>query len=248
MSSILNLIRKQFRKRGFIIQKYPASDFGTLPVFDICVEFMMSRIGTDIDFIQIGANDGIFRDPLRKYILNYPWRGVLVEPQADIFEKLRLNYSDVIDRLIFENCAISNRIQELSMFRRKSQNGTSCREVLASSVVSSSSQVVASQLGVKKSELEEIKVPCLTLDALVSRHEMRNLDLLQIDAEGHDFEVISTMDLSQTKPSLIQLEHGHLRPAEISQLVTYLNKNNYDVLYGGYQADTVAMHSELLMN
>src|SRR5206468_9762170 len=32
-------------------------------------------------FIQVGAFDGITKDPLRKYIQTCGWRGILIEPQ-----------------------------------------------------------------------------------------------------------------------------------------------------------------------
>ena len=48
----------------------------------------------NIKFIQVGSNDGIQNDPLRKYILNKDtWSGLLIEPVPNIFlnlEKLSL--------------------------------------------------------------------------------------------------------------------------------------------------------------
>lgn len=55
-------------------------------------DLLIKKINNSIEnvkFIQIGANDGITDDPIRKYILNHNWKGVLVEPNASVFESLK---------------------------------------------------------------------------------------------------------------------------------------------------------------
>ena len=49
----------------------------------------------DFFFIQVGANDGITGDDLRKYILKYQWHGILVEPVPYVFDRLIKNYKEV---------------------------------------------------------------------------------------------------------------------------------------------------------
>ena len=44
--------------------------------------------------VQIGANDGKTHDPLYRYISKYKTAGLLVEPQPDVFQKLKNNYKD----------------------------------------------------------------------------------------------------------------------------------------------------------
>jgi len=45
-------------------------------------------------FIQVGAFDGVECDPLRKYLLKYDWKGIMLEPQPAPFERLKKQYSD----------------------------------------------------------------------------------------------------------------------------------------------------------
>jgi len=59
----------------------------------------------EIYFVQIGANDGIYNDPLYKYIRRDKWKGVLIEPQKKIFNRLRNNYKNV-EGIFFLNAAI----------------------------------------------------------------------------------------------------------------------------------------------
>jgi FkbM family methyltransferase len=240
MGILKQFVRNSASRFGLKIMKYPTSQFRTFPVFDLSVQFLMAVQGPKLQFIQIGANDGSFGDPLRKYILNFPWHGIVVEPQPDVFAKLCGNYDAAKERLTFENVAIAGNASTVAMYRAKSIEPGA--EAYASSVVSMDPKVIAKQLHTRQSELEPLSVPCATLDKLVSKHQMSHLDILQIDAEGQDFNVLKTLDLSKTAPLIVQVEHGHLSPQEIDRLVQYLDKGGYRVFYGGYQGDTVALH------
>ena len=47
----------------------------------------MNYLGKINSFVQVGAHDGVMHDPLRKFILNNNWQGILIEPQKDMLEK-----------------------------------------------------------------------------------------------------------------------------------------------------------------
>jgi FkbM family methyltransferase len=227
------------RKIGFDVVKYPASKFRTIPVFDLSVQFLMSSHGPNLSFIQIGANDGCLGDPLRKYILNFPWYGILVEPQPDVFATLRKNYDTVKDRLVFENIAIAETVSEVTMY--KANTGYAGNSAYAASVVSVNPRVTAKQLGIKQTDLQQFSVPSCTLNKLISKHDISNLDILQIDVEGHDYNVLKTIDLSKTTPRIVQLETGHLSTNDLNNAVRYLSRNGYCILYTS-QLDTIALH------
>lgn len=207
----------------------------------------MASRGPALNFIQVGANDGRYGDPLYKYVMMYPWRGILVEPQPDIYANLCANYASVRDRLIFENVAVAGSGAVIEMYKGASAGTNNAANAdHAASVVSVKPSVVASQLGLKTRDLVRFVVPCFTLDSLIEKHSMSSVDVLQIDTEGHDFSVLKTINLSAISPSIIQFEHGHLAPREITDAVDYLSSSGYRVLYGGYQMDTIALHRSFL--
>jgi len=70
---------------------------------------------------------------------------------------------------------------------------------------------------------------------------MSHIDVLQSDAEGCDYDVLKTLDLSEVSPLIIQFEHGQLTRQKISGAVEYLSTHGYRVLYGGHQTDTLAL-------
>lgn len=225
------------------MRKHPASEYSPAPIFDMAVQLLMSKKGTQLTFVQVGANDGKYVDPLRKYVVKYDWRGVLVEPQPNVFARLLTNYAEQSHRLSFENVAVSGERATISMYRAP-VTGSHAGDH-ASSVASFDRGVTAKQLGLAPSDLEEFVVPCSTLDALVAKHGLGEVDLLQIDVEGGEWEVLRTLDLTKTRPALIQFEHGHMRRSAIDRMTEYLTRNGYRLHYGGYESDSLAVRADL---
>jgi FkbM family methyltransferase len=241
---VKNLARSVVRSRGYAISKHPTVAFQALSVFDLAVELLQRQKGPTLKFIQVGANDGVMGDPISKFVRRYPWRGVLVEPQPDVFDRLKSNYAAQSDRLIFENVAISPTRGQLDMYRAPATlRGDSGP---ASGVVSVDPKVAAAQLRIPIDQLERFTVPCLPLDDLVKKYDWGDVDILTIDAEGKDCEVLLSLDLAATTPAIVQFEHGHLSPQDIDRAVGRLASHGYRVLYGGYQIDTVAVRPAAL--
>ena len=235
-------LQAALRQRGIDVRKAPAA-FEPIPVFRLAVEALMARRGDGLRFVQVGANDGLFGDPLRPYILSRGWSGILIEPQIDVFARLKANYAECADRLVFENLAISCD-DKLTLYLPPADLAES-RLVYAQSIVSSDPAVIARQMGIAEAQLRRIDVPAMTLNALFEKHAIAALDLLQIDAEGYDWEVLQTLDLGRVAPAIIQLETGHMGRRDISAMAAHLNQAGYLIYYGGWQGDTLAMRREL---
>jgi FkbM family methyltransferase len=243
---IKTLLRKAAACVGYEIRKAPLPGFLPARIFDLVVQYVILTRGESLRFIQVGANDGRYGDPLRRYVLKYPWKGILVEPQPEVYEALKLNYAGLEDRLFFENVAISTDAGGMTLYRARNtfeREGEATR--YAASVASSDRRVTSKQLGLSPHDLEKVEVPTARLDDLVSKYAFEDFELLQIDTEGHDWHVLQTLDLSRVRPLVIQFEHGHLRPKELGRAVAHLNSHGYLVYYGGHQSDTLALRSDV---
>lgn len=230
------LIQNALRSRNIELRKAPAVPWSPVPVFVLAAEHLMHLRGDDLTFIQVGANDGVADDPIRDFITTRGWRGILCEPQADVFQKLKHNYAAQADRLIFENVAISADPGGLTLYRSPGADNT---------ISSANPKTTAQQSGVPEADLVRVTVPTLTLDALIERHQIGRLDILQVDVEGYDFEVLKTLSLERYRPAVIQFEHGHLTPQAVSDVAAHLNAHGYLLNYGGRQSDSVAMDGAL---
>lgn len=178
-------------------------------------------------FVQIGANDGVMYDPIHRFVNQYEWAGVLVEPVDIYFNQLKKNYGHN-PKLIFENVAISDK-QETRMFYRVKQGldflpawcnglGTFHLDVLLTHrwAIPNIADYVVKQ-----------PVNCITFLSLLEAHNIDRLDLLLIDTEGHDYEIIRQINLDQLQPKIIVYEHQYIKQPERKQCERMLQDSGY---------------------
>jgi len=183
------------------------SDWGVERFFD-------SIIG--LRFIQIGAYDGVYQDPVRYHIKHHGWRGVLVEPQPDMFQKLVKGYEGkaVAKNLTFVNVAISDHdgTQEMCVPERRN---------IASFTLHDRKLRIAKERGL----VNYLEVRTLTLKSFLDKYWDGGVDVLFVDAEGCDFDIIKQIDFDRIRPRVIQYEHVTIpRPWECAE---FLNEHGY---------------------
>ncbi|MEM9219735.1 MAG: FkbM family methyltransferase [Cyanobacteria bacterium P01_F01_bin.150] len=197
-------------------------------------------------FLQVGSNDGLQGDPLRNFILkNKRWQGIFVEPVPFIFERLKKNYRNS-ERFIFENVAISDTKGTFSFYHISEkakqewggelpiwydQMGSFDKEHLLK-------HFVTDEFRPLRSYVVERKVETTTVHDLLERNGMSRLDLLHIDTEGFDYKVLSQVNFSKCKPSVILYEHLHLSKEEKRAGESLLSENGYQFIT--YDVDTLA--------
>lgn len=234
------------QRSGILIMKAPSVKYEPIPVFRLAAERLMQLRGDRLRFIQVGANDGVYGDPIRSYIYNKAWTGILVEPQIDVFNRLKANYENVGSALIFENLAIGAG-SDLILYRPPASVEEGGQIPHGLTVVSSDPKVVSRQAGISVQALEKVRVASITLDELIERHGYEGFDVLQIDVEGFDLDVLQTLSLDRHRPGVIQFEHGHLNRAQLTRAAELLSRHGYRFYYGGREFnDSVAMPQELV--
>lgn len=181
---------------------------------------------TNSFIVQIGSNDGVTGDPIYQLALkNDRSMVLLVEPVPYLFEKLKFNYPES-KRFIFENVAINDGSKQTFYFVNK--NAVDELEKLPhwyDQLGSFYKENILKHLdGVLESHIEEIDIDGISLTELFERNDVRSLDLLHIDTEGYDWKILSQLDLNKYKPTIILLEHKHLRNEEKEEAIFLLNK------------------------
>lgn len=209
----------------------------------VLFEFARQRPGAT--FIQIGANDGLQRDPLRPYILDAEWSGVLVEPVPYVFERLRSLY-DGHPRVTLENVAIADEdaTRRLYYLPKSSDPGLpQWYDALASfrKDVLLKHDVFIADIADRISAMD---VPCVTFDTLCRRNNIDTVDVIQIDTEGYDYEVIKLIDLDRYQPTVLMYESLHLSEADRRECTTRLRNAGYELLSDGM--DTIALRTRAL--
>lgn len=191
----------------------------------------VSRRHKDFFFIQIGSNDGVSGDPIHKFVAEYGWRGLLIEPVPYLYQKLLTSYQGV-SGLFFENVAIDKESGEKSFFYIKSAD--TAGKVFWYEKIGSFNKAHLLEHRDKipdfNSRLTEEKVSCSTLKALLQKYHIAKINLLHIDAEGYDYEIIKTVPFAETKPQMILYENKHLNPGDKAACKNFLRSYGYKLI------------------
>ena len=186
------------------------------------------RKGTNVFFLQVGANDGLLDDPIHYFVRSYGWRGILLEPVPGIFKRLKENYRTA-KGLTFLNAALSQVDGRAAFYRLEATNrlpswcgglGSFRRDVLLShqrDIPDIENYIVADS------------VECISFDSLVKRYQPQWIDLILIDTEGCDFEILRRIDLARFKPEMIVYEHKHLSEVDKNTAADMLTSYGYSV-------------------
>ena len=171
-------------------------------------------------FVQVGAFDGVNGDPINYLIRKHHWRGILVEPQPNAFRQLQTTYASE-KTLQYFNVAIGPTDGEISFYTRKDGD----------TPVASTSRHLLVKPGHSQGEIVEHKVPCWTVPTLLANAKApHQIDLLQIDAEGFDYQIIRSIDFQQIKPSIIRWEHVVLSQRDRNACLDLLAGHGYRFL------------------
>ena len=176
------------------------------------------------NLIQIGANDGERFDILNIYIKKYKVKSLLVEPIKENFNKLKNNYSNC-NFIDFENSAISVNNEIFKLFKVNSKYVNMYSNHIPG--ITSSDIKHLLKHGVSKHHISSENVNTISIEKLLMKYKLKNLDLLFIDAEGYDGKiVIDFLKLDIFKPIII-LEYIHIGNEIFKDLIAQLEKKKY---------------------
>ena len=217
--------------------------------FDKSLHYL-GRNQKEVFVMNVGAMDGVLFDEMIGYTNMYNFKGLYVEPIPYLFDKLKNN----IKIGLFENSAISDYNGEIEMITIK-------REVIDDGLVHNCfygmSAVYPPKNGLgsefDKPTVEKygeiVKVNCITWERLLQKHSVENIDVIKIDAEGHDYKIFKQIDLQKNNLKVIRLEWINLNDEEKESIIESFKSNDFKFEISGQ--DIVGVNSkfyEELMN
>lgn len=194
--------------------------------------FLISRcvLSPNAQVVQIGSNDGKTNDPLRRLLLSRRhWQALLVEPVPSLFTRLVSNYP-AEPRFVFENVAITLATNATFYWVDPSaQQHIPALPPWYDQLGSFDRSHITKHLnGVLEPFIVSAPLQCLTLSELLARHAVHRIDVLHIDTEGHDWQVLSQLNLVAHAPDIILYEHRHLSPDDKKRSIEFL-AGTYDI-------------------
>jgi FkbM family methyltransferase len=182
------------------------------------MESLIHKLPQKNIFIQIGTNDG--NDMFRKYVQVFnPNKVILVEPNIDLINKIKENYSFYKGELVILNCAINTKNEDVVLYRSELHGHQSAHFSL----------VPMNDWGNSINELIKIHSKSITFDYLCSIYNIKHIDLLQIDTEGFDAEIINSIDFESVPIDLLRFEDWQF---ETDCFTKYSNDKKYIGKFG----------------
>ena len=201
--------------------------------------FLRSR-NRKVSVLQIGANDGINADFIRDRAIANDWFCVLVEPHPVYFETLKKNY-DKCRRVFFENVACSNNSGSLELFYVKEVS----EDKYWSTGIASFDKSHLLRHSIDEENISKVDVPLVSLNSLVEKYFLYDVDILVIDVEGHELSVFNSGEFIKFQPKLIIFEKHHLSSEDLESILKIVG-DNYDYCEAEYDGFLFRVRNDLL--
>jgi FkbM family methyltransferase len=157
-------------------------------------------------FFQIGTNNGndLFRNKVKQA---QPNMIILVEPNKTLINEIKENYRDIQNVNIYNYAIYYNNHETVELYI-PSKNGI--MGTMADNRIIYSDEhfslLPMNDWG-KKDDMVKFTAKTITFDEICKKHNITEIDYLQIDTEGFDTEIIKMIDLSKYKINQIRFEN-----------------------------------------
>lgn len=198
-----------------------------------------SKQNSPINFLQIGANDGFNGDPIHKFIKRDNWRGVMLEPQPDVYNNSLTRIHRKRPEIRTINAALDIKdgtriIYRFAISNERWANGLSSfdKQQLLSKVKNKRFLKHVKREGITLPQNEEDlivehRVDTISADKVPSFFGDQRINLIAIDTEGYDFEIIKMLDLTKINPDIILYEDENLNLETAKECKDYLHQHGY---------------------
>ena len=237
---IKKFIIEALKKKGYVNKwLQPNSNFN----YDALYLLLFALQKKNYKIIQIGANDGIRKDPINAFIKDYnksiSYLGF--EPQEIPFSQLKKNYQNFNNFYFIKQCVGEESKSNFYYVNKKYQD--LCKKNNwyfnngANSLIKEnlSRRLIRYNLN-PDDYIESYEVEVLPLKKSIEMNfqnileYFRNIDLLLIDAEGYDDKVIYNSSIDFFRPKYINFEYKNLSETNLENLIKFLKQNSYECI------------------
>ncbi len=158
-----------------------------------CEDVLLRRAFPDLRggfYIDVGANDP-FVDSVTKHFSLEGWRGINVEPQVELYQKICEDRPNDVNL----NVGVSDRASTIEFMQCLSNSG-----------LSTFCPKVAEERALTGLEYARRTIPVMTLAEICEAHVKGPIDFLSIDVEGFEREVIIGNDWNRWRPRIVVVE------------------------------------------
>lgn len=206
----------------------------------------LGRLGVKPSIVVIGAMDGHSFDDMTDYFSMYHWDGLFVEPIPYQFNALKEYHKslDYITNSKYENCAIMNysgTVKMLTIDTDAMRDGLihPCFGGMSAAYPPKNGLGSVGDFDTVKKYGSLVEVACKKLQTVLDEHDIRHIDIMQVDAEGSDWIILQQLDFSIYRPKLIRSEFINIDSMAQTEMINYFTENGYDHIFYGQDIDFV---------
>lgn len=181
-------------------------------------------------FLDIGAHDGQSFSNTWFFEKDLGWHGICFEPLPHLFEQLK-----TCRDCICINACVSQINGTLPFL-----HVDSCDEMLSGlcdTFNDNKLNAVISDIGYFGGVLKILPMPCVRLDTILDQYQISHIDFLSLDVEGHEIDVLKSIDFSKVTINVIAVENDY----NDDNLRQILYENGF-VLAGHVHVDDIFVH------
>lgn len=151
-------------------------------------------------FVEIGAHDGISFSNTYFFEKYLNWTGVCIEPNPDIFFKLKNNRKCICEQVCISNKTESNTFLKCTGYITEMYSG------LVKNYDPRHLKRINDEISIYGGNKETILIDCISINTLFKKYNIQNIDLLSIDIEGGEEHIIKDIDFNKIKIKVVLIE------------------------------------------
>jgi len=194
--------------------------------------------------IQIGANDGVLDDPIRKYLkVKSNLSAILIEPLDHYYKKLIFLYKNRKDIKIMRNLVSNVRVLKkiyyidpkiLSLNGPQNNwlhgQGSFSKSFIINEIKKNYLRGINYKKNINKliQSIKFKKVKSIKISDIKINNNTQNL--LVIDVQGFEYEVLKSINFKSQKFDLIYFEDEGTYQTKSKKIIKLLKENNYNLI------------------
>lgn len=189
----------------------------------------LRKLKKNLNFIQIGAYDGCSIDDIANIVLNENDKGIFIEPNPFIMNKLKENKKNFKNATILEVAVIPDENFYNEFFHVNINGGGS-----------SFIRGLANNEKTENNNFKVIDIKKITVNELFKKYINFDIDILFTDCEGYDFDINKKI-LQFCKPSILYMEAWNTidlnnlfnkqRITTRDEIFKFLEENGYQIYF-----------------
>jgi len=190
-------------------------------------------------FIEIGAGDGIISSNSLFFEKNLNWNGILIEANPTFYKNLKKNRPN---QHIFD-CLVSDSKIKLKFNLMDGTCGLCSGVDKTLAKEHKDAFFYNKNWGEKSNKRQELMKP-RTMQSILDEVGILQIDFFSLDVEGHELNVLKSIDFSKTKINVILIEMLEV-DKDLNERRIFLKNNNY-IFFGKVGRNEVYILSDFI--